>query len=91
MQVLPEPIQKLTAAFERNGTEGLNVACTQELHFTAEEWRAMSEADKRAVYQYIKSLPGDPGQPSPAPSARPKPVMPDSVLIEAPESRRQEG
>lgn len=29
--------------------------------------RAMSEADKRAVYQYIKSLPGDPGQPSPAP------------------------
>ena len=28
--------------------------------------RAMSEADKRAVYQYIKSLPGDPGQPSPA-------------------------
>ncbi|WP_426051617.1 cytochrome C [Brevundimonas sp. SL161] len=29
--------------------------------------RAMSEADKRAVYRYIKSLPGDPGQPSPAP------------------------
>lgn len=29
--------------------------------------RAMSEADKRAIYRYIKSLPGDPGQPSPAP------------------------
>lgn len=29
--------------------------------------RAMSETDKRAVYQYIKSLPGDPGQPAPAP------------------------
>ena len=29
--------------------------------------RAMSEADKRAVYRYIKSLPGDPGQPAPAP------------------------
>ena len=29
--------------------------------------RAMSEADQRAVYQYIKSLPGDPGQPSPVP------------------------
>ena len=30
--------------------------------------RALSEADKRAIYRYIKSLPGDPGQPSPAPS-----------------------
>ncbi|WGM30794.1 cytochrome C [Brevundimonas sp. NIBR11] len=29
--------------------------------------RAMSEADKRNVYRYIKSLPGDPGQPAPAP------------------------
>ena len=29
--------------------------------------RAMSDADKRAVYRYIKSLPGDPCQPSPAP------------------------
>ena len=29
--------------------------------------RAMSEADKRAVYRYIKSLPGDPGQPAPPP------------------------
>lgn len=40
--------------------------------------RAMSEADKRAVYQYIKSLPGDPGQPSPAPlppgATRPAPA-----------------
>lgn len=29
--------------------------------------KAMSDADKRAVYRYIKSLPGDPGQPAPAP------------------------
>lgn len=29
--------------------------------------RAMSETDKRNVYRYIKALPGDPGQPSPAP------------------------
>ena len=29
--------------------------------------RAMSEADKRAVYRYIKALPGDAGVPSPAP------------------------
>lgn len=31
--------------------------------------RGMSEADKRAVYRYIRSLPGDPGAPSPAPLA----------------------
>ncbi len=29
--------------------------------------RAMSEADKRAVYRYIRALPGEAGQPSPAP------------------------
>ena len=45
------PIEELTAAFERNRTEGLNVACTQELHFTAEEWRAMSEAEKEQTLQ----------------------------------------
>jgi hypothetical protein len=28
--------------------------------------RAMSDADKRAVYRYIKSLPGDAGGPAPA-------------------------
>jgi len=42
--------------------------------------RAMSEPDKRAVYRYIKSLPGDPGQPSPAPlppgATPPAPVAP---------------
>lgn len=29
--------------------------------------RSMSESDKRAIYRYIKSLPGDRGQPSPDP------------------------
>lgn len=29
--------------------------------------RAMSEADRRAIYRYIRQLPGDPGQPSPDP------------------------
>jgi len=38
--------------------------------------RAMAEADKRAIYRYIKSLPGDPGQPAPAPlpPAGPRPA-----------------
>ena len=39
------PIEELTAAFEQGGTQGLNVACSQELHFTAEEWRAMPEEE----------------------------------------------
>jgi len=30
--------------------------------------RNMSEYDKRAIYRYIRSLPGDRGQPAPAPS-----------------------
>lgn len=29
--------------------------------------RNMSDYDKRAIYRYIKSLPGDPGQPAPDP------------------------
>lgn len=29
--------------------------------------RNMSDSDKRAIYRYIKSLPGDPGQPAPDP------------------------
>jgi len=36
--------------------------------------RAMADADKRAVYAYIKSLPGDTGQP--APDALPPGVAP---------------
>ena len=45
------PIEELTAAFEQGGTQGLNVACTQELHFTAEEWRAMPEEEKERTLQ----------------------------------------
>ena len=47
------PIEELTAAFEQGGTQGLNVAYTQELHFTAEEWRAMPEEEKeRTLHNY---------------------------------------
>ncbi len=42
-----QPIEKLVEAFEQNGTEGLDVACSEELQFTAEEWKAMSEAEKQ--------------------------------------------
>ena len=44
-----QPIQKLIDRFATKGTEGLDVACTKELCFTAEEWNAMSEVEKQKV------------------------------------------
>jgi len=41
-----QPIEKLIHRFEEKGTEGLDAAQTEELHFTADEWRAMSEQEK---------------------------------------------
>lgn len=41
------PIDNLVAAFEKNGTEGVNAACSEELSFTADEWKAMSEKNSR--------------------------------------------
>lgn len=35
-------IDNLIKVFEKNGTEGINVACSEELAFTAEEWNAKS-------------------------------------------------
>ena len=46
------PIEELVAYFEQKGTEGLDefgVAQTEELHFTAEEWKAMNEKQKSDV------------------------------------------
>ena len=43
------PISELIAAFEQVGTEGLNVACGEEMSFTAEEWKAKSNKEKQAI------------------------------------------
>ena len=40
------PIAELIENFESRGTEGLDVACTEELSFTAEQWKAMSDKEK---------------------------------------------
>ena len=40
------PISQLVEHFEKQGTEGLNVAQSEELSFTADEWKAMSEKQK---------------------------------------------
>ena len=42
-----QPIEQLIAHFEQQGTEGLDVAQTDDtLHFTADEWKAMDEKQK---------------------------------------------
>ena len=41
-----QPIDQLIANFEAKGTEGINAACTEELCFSADEWKAMSEQEK---------------------------------------------
>ncbi|MEG0455366.1 MAG: class I tRNA ligase family protein, partial [Bacteroides sp.] len=43
------PISCLISAFETSGTEGLNVACSEELTFTAAEWKAKSEKEKQEI------------------------------------------
>ena len=43
------PIKELIEAFEKNGTTDLNVACGEELHFSAEEWKAKSEKEKQEI------------------------------------------
>lgn len=41
------PITDLVAAFEANGTAGINAICSEELCFTANEWRAYSETEQQ--------------------------------------------
>ena len=42
-----QPIEKLIARFEKKGTEELNVAESEHLEFTAEEWKAMNDVEKQ--------------------------------------------
>ena len=44
-----QPIEKLIKHFEEKGTEGLNVAQSEELTFSAEEWNAMDEHRQQEV------------------------------------------
>ncbi|MBO5748617.1 MAG: leucine--tRNA ligase [Muribaculaceae bacterium] len=41
------PVAELVAHFEKHGSEGLNVACSKELVFTADEWNALTEKEQR--------------------------------------------
>ena len=44
-----QPIETLVEHFKTKGTENLDVACTEELQFTAEEWNAKSEKEQQQI------------------------------------------
>ncbi|MBJ2191076.1 MAG: leucine--tRNA ligase [Muribaculaceae bacterium] len=44
-----QPIAKLVEHFEKDGSKGIHAACSEELDFTADQWKAMSEKEKSDV------------------------------------------
>jgi len=42
-----QPIEKLIEHFSQKGTEGLDVACSEVMSFTADEWNAMDEKQQQ--------------------------------------------
>lgn len=43
------PVTELICVFEQQGTEGLNIACTEELVFTADEWKSKTEKEQQEI------------------------------------------
>ncbi|MCL1937624.1 MAG: leucine--tRNA ligase [Candidatus Azobacteroides sp.] len=43
------PMEKLAHAFAKQGTKDLNIACTETLEFTADEWNAQTENEKQKI------------------------------------------
>ena len=43
------PIEELIDVFVQSGTEGLNIACGEELSFTADEWKAKSDKEQQEI------------------------------------------
>ena len=45
------PIEELEAHFALHGTEGIDAACTAQLHFTAEEWASYDKLQRENILQ----------------------------------------
>ncbi|WP_353123845.1 leucine--tRNA ligase [Dysgonomonas capnocytophagoides] len=43
------PITELISVFEQQGSEGMNIACSEELLFTADEWKIKTEKEKQEI------------------------------------------
>lgn len=46
-----QSIEELVWHFHKNGSEGLNAACEEDLHFTPEEWEGYDEATRERILQ----------------------------------------
>ncbi|MDD3321940.1 MAG: class I tRNA ligase family protein [Paludibacter sp.] len=44
-----QPIESLVKCFETLGTKDVNAACTEELSFTAEEWKTKTEKEQQEI------------------------------------------
>lgn len=44
-----QPIASLIKAFETSGTAGIEASCTEEMTFTAEEWKSKVEKDQQEI------------------------------------------
>ncbi len=43
------PIEELVQVFESQGTKDMNIACSEELSFSADEWNAKSEKEQQEI------------------------------------------
>ena len=43
------PITELVSVFEQQGSAGMNIACSEELLFTADEWKSKTEKEKQEI------------------------------------------
>ncbi|MEI7502611.1 MAG: class I tRNA ligase family protein, partial [Paludibacter sp.] len=44
-----QPIKSLIKSFETSGTEGIQATCTEELIFSAEEWKSKTEKEQQEI------------------------------------------
>ena len=44
-----QPIELLLKAFETNGTQGIQAACTENIQFSAHEWHSKSEKEQQEI------------------------------------------
>ncbi len=43
------PIAELIDVFKQQGTKDMNISCSEEIHFTAEEWNSKSEKEQQGI------------------------------------------
>jgi len=44
-----QPIEFLIKAFEASGTDGIQASCTEEMNFSADQWKSISDKEKQEI------------------------------------------